>query len=124
MGYKSKEDQRAYQARWYKNNKGRIKKRVKKQRSESDYAAVRNDSFVRKYGITLAQRTALWESQGKRCAICQCALEERGRATHTDHDHQTGKVRGILCRLCNTGLGKLDTVGKLQAAIEYLQRHG
>ena len=46
---------------------------------------------------------------------------ERG---HIDHDHKTGKVRDILCGLCNKGLGQFsDSIEKLQNAIKYLQEN-
>ena len=39
-----------------------------------------------------------------------------------DHNHKTGRVRGILCSFCNTALGKFDdSVGLLARAIEYLE---
>lgn len=43
---------------------------------------------------------------------------------HVDHDHLTGKVRGVLCFGCNGGLGQFqDNVEWMTAAIEYIQRH-
>jgi hypothetical protein len=56
--------------------------------------------------------------QGGTCALCP---EE---PTCIDHDHDTGIVRGILCRQCNGALGKLgDSVESLMRAVEYV-RHG
>ena len=53
---------------------------------------------------------------GKVCAICG---SDEGLAV--DHDHETGRVRGVLCRSCNTGLGFFgDDVARLARAIEYL----
>ena len=54
------------------------------------------------------------------CAICG-ELPKDKYALHIDHDHKTGRVRGLLCNSCNTGLGKLgDNVAGLRAALEYL----
>lgn len=54
--------------------------------------------------------------QGGRCAVCA----ERP-AEHVDHDHVTGKVRGLLCFNCNGGLGQFrDDPQILELAIEYL----
>ena len=63
------------------------------------------------------------EEQGNRCAIC--GTDDSGpMAFHADHDHKTGKKRGVLCHKCNTGLGLLkDDVEVLCAAIEYLNHY-
>jgi DNA-directed RNA polymerase subunit RPC12/RpoP len=61
--------------------------------------------------------------QGYRCAICN--TNNPGATNwHADHDHKTGKKRGVLCHKCNTGLGLLkDDVEILCAAIEYLHHY-
>lgn len=95
-------------------------------------ATVRRYQFRTKYGITVEEYWALAEAQGHRCAICGCTKETamRGRVSqhtdefwlHVDHDHESGKVRGLLCMECNTGLGKFrDDVSVLSAAISYLR---
>jgi hypothetical protein len=61
---------------------------------------------------------ALIEAAGGLCEICQ----ERP-AAHVDHDHETGKVRGVLCFSCNGGLGQFrDRVDIMLKAITYLER--
>lgn len=73
-----------------------------------------------KYGLTEKGYNDLLNDQGHRCAICRSPL---GVSVHVDHDHETGAVRGILCFVCNTALGKFrDSVEILQAAIAYLTR--
>lgn len=72
------------------------------------------------YGLTPQQREALWLKQEKKCAICKKTLIE-WRKSRVDHDHDTKKVRGILCNDCNLLLGHAkDNVVILQAAIVYL----
>lgn len=56
------------------------------------------------------------------CQCCGKDITGRGQR-HTDHDYETGRVRGVLCPSCNTAIGKLgDSVERLQQAIDYLRR--
>jgi len=72
----------------------------------------------RTYGLSRVQLDALIEAQGGRCAIC-----ESNPAVHVDHDHATGKIRGVLCFTCNVALGQLkDDVTLFRKAIDYLER--
>jgi hypothetical protein len=76
---------------------------------------------AKKYGITVEQLKAIIRSQNGRCAICCKVLQES--STHVDHNHETKKVRGALCNLCNAGLGCFhDDSALLLKAIAYLQR--
>ena len=88
--------------------------RVKKDSAE-------RDSYLqRKYGLTVTEYQELLELHGGVCAICKRA-DTKGRLS-VDHDHQTGKVRGLLCRNHNVALGNFkDNVEHLQQAIKYLQ---
>lgn len=71
----------------------------------------------RTYGLTGDEARELY---GNKCNICDIVLPRR---FCIDHDHVTGKVRGVLCNTCNAGLGKLgDTVEGLKKAILYLER--
>lgn len=55
-----------------------------------------------------------------RCGICG---KEPRSGFVIDHDHKTGRVRGLLCQRCNSGLGSLgDSIEGLKAAIAYLER--
>lgn len=77
----------------------------------------------RKYGITLAERNAMIADQCGLCAICAAPLDLQSRRTHVDHDHNTGRVRGVLCHDCNTGLGMFkDSIASLEFALAYLRR--
>jgi hypothetical protein len=71
----------------------------------------------RRYGLSAQEVDALVAEQKGLCAICREASAE-----HVDHDHETGRVRGILCFNCNGGLGQLrDRHDLLTLAVAYLQ---
>lgn len=69
------------------------------------------------YGITEAQYQCLLVGQNGVCALCGSPPKTRRLAV--DHDHQTGRVRGLLCDPCNRSLGKVERVG-LTAIRSYL----
>jgi len=80
-----------------------------------------------RYGISLDDFNAMKQEQDGKCAICLTQLEihpdssVRTKKVAVDHCHETGKVRGLLCANCNTGLGMFkDNHALLQAASEYL----
>jgi len=87
----------------------------------SDYAFERR--LIRVYGITMEQYLATLEEQGGRCAICQ--KKPRARRLAVDHNHKTGRVRGLLCTRCNHKL--LGASGEnpqiLRRAAEYLEHY-
>lgn len=120
---------------FYKHNKRRdglqtacieCTKRTNKTNYESDKDAwhlVRRDNELRKkFGISLSQWLTMYEQQGKVCLVCK--QDGGARRLHVDHDHATGKVRGLLCGRCNIGLGYfLDNSERLRAAADYLEAH-
>ena len=97
-----------YHREWYRKN--------------ADRMAIRRKELV--YGITEAQILALYVEQGGKCAICLSVMQMTGHSgAHIDHDHETGLVRGLLCRRCNTGLGLFgDNPSTLTAAADYLEK--
>lgn len=88
-------------------------------RKDPRHQAVRRAQRLKRYGMTPEQYDALAESQGGRCALCKKVPEPRRMTANgapwislvVDHDHATGKVRGLLCRGCNQGMGLADLVG-------------
>lgn len=85
----------------------------------------REKNLKKQYGITIAEYDALLAEQGGRCKICKTDTPSGRGRFHVDHNHKTGKIRGILCHHCNSGIGKLqDSPEILRAAIRYLEEQG
>jgi len=130
---KTKEERAKYWREWVKNNPDKIsviQKRYKNKNREKILASMKEyrtnnperiAAIKRKsrYGIEDDQYKKLIEEQGGRCAIChkECKL-------HVDHDHLTSRVRGLLCRYCNSGIGYVEeSIETLQNMIKYLKKH-
>lgn len=74
-----------------------------------------------KYNITSAEFAAMRERQNDACAICEAPFRKTPKV---DHCHFSGHVRGLLCSLCNTGLGQFrDNSERLERAAEYIRKH-
>lgn len=120
MAYKDKEKLKAYQKAW------RARPEYRAQRKDyyrANREAYRDKWLRRTWGISLAEFTALLDGQDGRCAIC--GTKNPGKKGFAiDHDHSTGRIRGVLCRGCNTGIGLLgESVDTMISAIEYIKRH-
>lgn len=62
------------------------------------------------------------EAQGGKCATCERPIPPAGRTRHVDHNHTTGRIRGILCQPCNVALGHLqENPDTLRRMIAYLE---
>lgn len=103
---------------YYQANREKILKSERKARGKRT-AAHRE----KKYGVSEAQFNAMRSAQGDKCAICEADFSAlTTRDVHIDHCHDTGAVRGLLCRRCNHALGLLlDNVASLKRAITYLE---
>lgn len=92
--------------------------------ASKDYQALNPEkryiaTLAREYGLTPEEYDFMFASQGNACAICR-VTDVRW---FVDHDHATGKVRGILCPKCNSALGfAKDSPEILRAAAQYLER--
>jgi Recombination endonuclease VII len=117
-------------------NKDRIlgilwrKKNPEKAKEQSRKARERHPDKSRKfflkdlYGMTIEQYNLLFEKQQGKCAICERHQSELTKRLHVDHNHNTGKTRGLLCHYCNTALGSFkEDITLLNKAIEYLKNH-
>jgi len=119
-----------------KNGKNGLKSicAVCERKYHKEYRASR-PNWWRKYGIfnkfnlTLDQYDDILLKQNSVCAICKNPETAKRKNSNevkylaVDHCHKTGKIRGLLCSLCNTGIGKLkDDIKILENAIEYLKQ--
>jgi hypothetical protein len=74
------------------------------------------------YGLTATEYDALYAAAQSRCQICGVHEDDIYGTLCIDHCHATGRVRGLLCRNCNSALGKFNDDPKmLRAAAEYLE---
>ena len=87
-------------------------------------ANVRNKALQYKYGITTEIYDRILLKQNKRCKICgSCSPGKKYKHFQVDHDHKTGKVRGLLCHTCNKGLGCFkEDMNVLLKAVKYMKR--
>lgn len=86
------------------------------------YSEKANERFIKQWGISYDYYLEMLLEQGGVCAIC-FGLDKSNKNLSVDHDHSTGKVRGLLCGLCNSGLGMFkDNIDNIERAIEYLNK--
>lgn len=90
----------------------------------------RNYGFKNRYGIGYDEYQAMQRAQGGVCLICKKPETSLNQHTHearllsVDHCHDTGKIRGLLCKRCNTGIGAFEEDPELmKAAVRYIRRH-
>ena len=108
------------------------KEKVRKYKSDYYYAnrekcieKDRKNKLKKKYNVTVEWYDTQLKEQNGKCMICG-TTEGGGISStlHVDHDHETGAVRDLLCRSCNTGLGLFkENTALLKKAIEYVNRH-
>src|ERR1700677_4817800 len=122
MTYKTIEDYRLFQEafkkrkrkdalkRYYANHEENKAKR--RELARQQYAAnptkrrkASRKHNLKKYGLTENEHYDLLKAQNDSCAICGKAQKQNNRSFAVDHDHKTGKIRGLLCDQCNRGLG-------------------
>ena len=93
--------------KYYNENKHKISKKAS------------NKHRMNKYGITEEQYNDILLSQNSLCGICN---KPSDKTLHVDHNHKTGKIRGLLCSGCNTGIGFFnEDIDSLTNAVKYLK---
>jgi hypothetical protein len=111
----SKEQRKLVNARWQSNNREKVRA-----------------SYLKTYyKLTWEDYLNLYEKQHGQCAICltpiaalyQEGVNSKKDVAHVDHCHETGRVRGLLCRYCNVGIGHLkDSALLCKLASKYLEK--
>lgn len=103
------------------------KKRAKRRWAEESWIPRDRRSSNTKYAYKLkpGELELLYSEQGGKCAICGEPGASRGKGCLcVDHDHTTGKIRGLLCASCNSGVGFFkESPERLHSAIEYIKLH-
>jgi hypothetical protein len=115
-----------YRREWYERNQELTRQRTREwQTANPDrHAAFVRKAHLKSYFLTPAQYAGMHSGQGGACAICGSGCVSGNRLA-VDHDHQTGAVRGLLCTLCNTAIGKLkDSPALLRKAADYIEAGG
>lgn len=93
----------------YQKNKER---RRKQRNSPIGKKHKRNIGLKTKFGITLDNYNQMFIEQNGCCAVCGKHQSKFQRRLAVDHNHETGKVRGLLCPNCNTLLGRIEKAEK------------
>jgi len=103
--------------------KERERERINSKKRKRSKEFRRNDNLMNRFGITTEIYEAMLNNQLGLCAICKSTrtINPTGQNHCVDHNHETGKIRGLLCHYCNSGIGKFnDNIEMLQKALTYL----
>lgn len=120
------ECQRLYHKRYYDTNPKAKVRNVTASRARWQQSTTEERLSWRlvRYGLTLDDYKVMLAAQEGGCAICGGPPNGKGVNYHIDHDHTTGRVRGLLCHSCNTGIGNLrDDPERLERAAHYIRFH-
>lgn len=118
---KTREEKLEYAKQYKKNNRDKINS-YRAKNKERYLLWERRYQFKKKYGITIDQYQEMYDKQEGKCAICSVHQDNLSRALCIDHNHSSGKIRGLLCDKCNSILGYAnDNITNLENAINYLK---
>jgi len=121
---------RQYSKEYYHANRDAIIEYQRQQRLNIPLEKWTEWSRKSRHGMSKQQFEDMLADQDGKCSICLDPIgvvvgtrKKEGQAC-VDHCHLTGKIRGLLCTRCNTGIGHLrDSVDNVTRALEYLKRH-
>ena len=118
---------KANKVRWRAENRERYQQTNREWRARNPGRSAevsRNKYLRRKYGLDQTQLETMVAAQNGECANpgCTTPVASGGSSSHIDHDHKTGKIRGVLCQKCNQALGLLDEdKARIQGLVQYLE---
>lgn len=94
-------------------------------RNQDNKNKMKNQTFIKKYGLSLEQLQSMFLAQKDECAICKIHKSNTGKKTlMVDHCHSSNNIRELLCANCNVILGMCyDNEEILYNAILYLRKH-
>ena len=116
---------RDYGKKYVARNKERIYARAAELRAKDPehFRRIQRRSSWRVKGVDPVEAERVRAAHDGKCECCGTDKPKEARWC-VDHDHKTGKVRGVLCSKCNTAIGKLgDTLEGVERAAEYLRKH-
>lgn len=140
----NKEKIKSDRKNYYESNKEEVKERVmkyhyknsdtikdyKKKYKEDNKSKLKDKQLREKFNITLDDYIKMLDEQNGCCKICKNPETAKNvkygntMMLAVDHNHQTGKVRGLLCSRCNPALGAFnDSIETLKLAIKYLEEY-
>ena len=107
------------------NEERRYNYKTDKNYRDKVFSRARKNTFKYDYNLTIEKYNEILQQQGSRCAICGIYQSQLDKNLSVDHNHETGKIRGLLCSKCNFAIGLFnDSKDLLHRAIGYLEKSG
>lgn len=123
--YKTSERQRIYGVKYHEENKETRNEaaRLLWEQVPARKEASRRKKLMSRFGITVEQYDSMLALQNEVCKICGNPEKIENRRLAVDHDHESGRVRGLLCFKCNTMVGHIERSGisVIHSVLDYLE---
>jgi len=125
---KNPEIKRKQSNNWVEKNREKVNAGYRQKRKENRQR-YKGYALKKDFGISLEDYNVMFQNQSGLCAICGEKEKTKHQSGHlkdlaVDHNHVTGRIRGLLCWVCNTGIGKLkDSPELLRKAADYIERN-
>lgn len=122
QGSRCKSCQKKHGKKWREINKEKLKKYFSSEEVKEKNKEAVLRYRLKSYGISLEQYEEMKIRQGEKCLICNIHVSNLKTGLCIDHCHNTKKIRGLLCRKCNSALGLFnENLEFLKNAINYLE---